>query len=62
MTLVVRSQLADAIVASRIRATIRAIDPDQPVGVIRPLDAIVFGSVSWRWTPMVWMGCSPGVP
>lgn len=62
MTLVVRSPLPDAVVAARVRAAIRAIDPDQPVSDVRPLDAIVFGSVSLRWTPMVWMivcaGCS----
>ena len=61
MTLVLRSQLPDAAAAARIRAAVRAIDPDQPVASIRPLDEIVFGSVSARWVPMVWMAVFAGL-
>ena len=60
MTLVLRSQLPDA-AAARIRAAVRAVDPDQPVASIRPLDEIVFGSVSARWVPMVWMALFAGL-
>jgi predicted permease len=61
MTLVLRSQLPDAAAAARIRTAVRAVDPDQPVASIRPLDEIVFGSVSARWVPMVWMAVFAGL-
>jgi putative ABC transport system permease protein len=61
MTLLVKSDLADADVATRIRAAVTSVDRDQPVGSIVPLDAIVLGSVSSRWLPTMWMGIFSGL-
>jgi ABC-type antimicrobial peptide transport system permease subunit len=61
MTLVVKSRLSNAAAAARIRGAARAVDRDQPVASIRPLDAIVFGSISARWVPMVWMALFAGL-
>jgi putative ABC transport system permease protein len=61
MTLVVKSQLPEAAAAARIRDAVRAVDRDQPVASIRPLDAIVFGSISSRWVPMIWMALFAGL-
>ena len=61
MTLVLKSGLPDATAAARIRSAVRAVDRDQPVASIRPLDDIVFGSVSARWVPMIWMAVFAGL-
>ena len=61
MTLLVKSDLADADVAARIRAAVKSVDRDQPVGAIVRLDAIVLGSVSSRWLPTMWMGIFSGL-
>jgi putative ABC transport system permease protein len=55
MTLVVKSRLPDAAAVARIRAAVRSVDRDQPVSTMRPLNDIVFGSVSEQWMPMMWM-------
>jgi putative ABC transport system permease protein len=61
MTLLVKSRLSDAEAGARIRAAVRAVDRDQPVGAIRSLDAIVFGSVTGRWLPAMWVGIFSGL-
>jgi putative ABC transport system permease protein len=61
MTLVLKSPLPDADAAARIRSAVRAVDRDQPVALVRALDEIVFGSVSGRWVPMMWMGVFAGL-
>jgi hypothetical protein len=52
MALVLKSWLPDATAGARIRSAVRAVDPDQSVASIRPLDKTVFGTVSARWVPM----------
>jgi putative ABC transport system permease protein len=61
MTVIVKSDLSDAAAAARIRSAVRSADRDQPVGSIRSLDDIVFGSISGRWLPTMWMGAFAGL-
>jgi putative ABC transport system permease protein len=61
MTLVVKSRLPDAAVAGRIRSAVRSVDRDQPIAALRSLDEIVFGSVSARWLPLMWMAIFAGL-
>jgi putative ABC transport system permease protein len=57
MTLLVKARPdADASgLSGTIRAAVRGADPDQPIAWLRPLDDVVFGSLSGRWLPMMWM-------
>ena len=55
MTLVVKGSDRSRLSAEQIRSVVRAVDRDQPIAWIRSLDEIVFGSLSARWLPMLWM-------
>jgi hypothetical protein len=55
MSLIVRSSLSDSAAGLLIRSAVRSADRDQPVGAIRPLDDLVFGSVGARWLPLLWV-------
>jgi len=61
MTFVVKSNLSNTAAATRIRSAVRAIDRNQPVALVRSLDEMVFGSVSGRWLPTMWMSVFAGL-
>ena len=55
LTLLVKSVLSDAAAAARLRSAVREVNRNQPLSAVRPLDSIVFGSISGRWMPTLWM-------
>jgi len=61
LTLLVRSELSNAAAAARIRSAVRAVNRNQPVALVRPLEDLVFGSVSARWLPTLWMSLFAGL-
>jgi len=61
LTLLVKSELSNAAAAARIRSAVRAVNPNQPVALVRPLDDLLFGSVSSRWLPTLWMSLFAGL-
>jgi predicted permease len=61
MTLVVRSDASAATIGSRMRAAVRAVDPNQPIARMRSLDDVVFGALGGRWLPMLWMSVFAGL-
>jgi putative ABC transport system permease protein len=61
LTLLVKSELSNAAVAARIRSAVRAVNRNQPVALVRPLEDLVFGSVSARWLPTLWMSLFAGL-
>jgi putative ABC transport system permease protein len=61
MTIVLRTDAPIAAVTEQVRSTVRALDPNQPVGAIRPFDDIVFDSLATRTFPMLWIACFAGL-
>jgi putative ABC transport system permease protein len=55
LTFVVKSNLSEGAAAARIRSAVRDVNRNQPIGAMRSLDSLVFGSISSRWMPTVWM-------
>jgi putative ABC transport system permease protein len=55
LALLVKSRQPDAPVIARIRAAVRAVDPNQPIALTRSLGDVRLGSVSGRWLPLVWI-------
>ena len=61
MTLVLRTDASVGAMTGHLRSAVRAIDPNQPVGVVRPFDDIVFDSLASRTLPMLWIACFAGL-
>lgn len=61
MTLVLRTDAPAGAVTEQVRSAVRTIDPNQPVGAIRPFDDIVFDSLAHRTFPMLWIACFAGL-
>jgi putative ABC transport system permease protein len=57
MTPVLRTEAPVGAVATQVRSAVRTIDPNLPVGAIRPFDDIVFDSLAYRTFPMLWFAC-----
>ena len=57
MTLVLRTDAPVSAMTAQLRSAVRAIDPNLPVGAIRPFDDIVFDSLADRTFPMLWFAC-----
>lgn len=61
MSLTVRTTLPDGAATALIRAAVRAVDANQPIAWITPLDTLVFGSLGGRWLPLLWMSVFAGL-
>jgi putative ABC transport system permease protein len=61
MTLVLRTEAPVSAVATQVRSAVRTIDPNLPVGAIRPFDDIVLDSLAYRTFPMLWFACFAGL-
>jgi len=57
MTLVLRTEVPVSAATVHVPSAVRTIDPNQPVGAIRPFDDIVFDSLAYRTFPMLWLAC-----
>ena len=55
MTIVMRTEAPPAAMAAHLQSAVRSVNPDQPVGAIRPFDDIVLDSLASRRFPMLWI-------